>query len=75
MLIRRAAKADLKTAARLALALWPGYDPSEMAPLLDDPEAAIFLCEAEGRAVGFAQCQLRREYFEGCDTSPVCYLE
>ena len=75
MTIRRAAMPDLDTAARLALALWPGYDPSEMAPLLNSPEAAIFLCEAEGEAVGFAQCQLRHDYVEGCDTSPVGYLE
>lgn len=75
MTIRRAASADLKAAARLALALWPGYDPSEMTPLLDDPKAAVFLCESEGEAVGFAQCQLRHDYVEGCETSPVGYLE
>ena len=25
--------------------------------------------------MGFAQCQLRRDYVEGCDTTPVGYLE
>ena len=27
------------------------------------------------RAIGFAQCQLRRDYVEGCSTSPVGFLE
>lgn len=75
MTIKRAGKTDLNDAARLARLLWPGYDPDEMAPLLDDPEAAVFLCFSAGEAVGFAQCQLRRDYVEGCDTSPVGYLE
>ena len=79
MTIKQAVKADLETAARLALALWPEAELTELASglasLLDSPEAAIFLCEAEGQAVGFAQCQLRRDYVEGCDTSPVGYLE
>ena len=75
MTIKRAARADFQAVARLALLLWPECDPSELTPLLESPEAAIFLCEAEGEAVGFAQCQLRRDYVEGCDTSPVGYLE
>ena len=75
MTIKRAAKADLNEAARLAKLLWPEYDPEELAPLLTSPEAAVFLCVDGDKAVGFAQCQLRRDYVEGCDTSPVGYLE
>lgn len=75
MTVKQAVMADLQEAARLALLLWPEYDPAELAPLLDSPEAAVFLCVEEGKAVGFAQCQLRRDYVEGCDTSPVGYLE
>ena len=33
------------------------------------------IAEEDGRAVGFAQCQLRHDYVEGCETSPVGYLE
>ena len=29
----------------------------------------------EGHAAGFAQCQLRHDYVEGTETSPVGYLE
>ena len=75
MTVRQAVPTDLPEAARLALLLWPEYDPAELAPLLDSPEAAVFLCESDGQAVGFAQCQLRRDYVEGCETSPVGYLE
>ena len=35
-------------------------------------EAAFFLAEG---GTGFAQCQLRHDYVEGTDSSPVGYLE
>lgn len=77
--IRRAEPADLASVAGLALALWPDNDPEELsgelAPLLAAPDAAIFLCLHDEEAVGFAQCQLRRDYVEGCESSPVGYLE
>ena len=38
-------------------------------------EAACFLAFDGDNAVGFAQCQLRHDYVEGTDTSPVGYLE
>lgn len=79
LMIRRAAPDDLASAARLALALWPDNDLEELSgeliPVLDAPDAAIFLCLRGGEAVGFAQCQLRRDYVEGCESSPVGYLE
>ena len=79
MSIRQAGRADLAAATRLALLLWPEHEPealaADLAPLLDVPDAAIFLCEADGQDVGYAQCQLRRDYVEGCETSPVGYLE
>lgn len=79
MTIKQATRADLAEATRLALLLWPEHEPEELsadlAPLLDRSDAAIFLCETDGHAVGYAQCQLRRDYVEGCETSPVGYLE
>ena len=39
------------------------------------PDAAFFLAYAEETAIGFAQCQLRHDYVEGADSSPVGYLE
>ena len=74
-------KAEVKDAAevaRLSLQLWPEHDIEEMAlefrELIQMDDAAVFLV-LEGEAVGFAQCQLRRDYVEGTQSSPVGYLE
>lgn len=65
--------------AALALKLWPGHDTEELRKdfksLLSGQDAAVFLCEAAGAPVGFAQCQLRHDYVEGTSSSPVGYLE
>ena len=63
----------------LALALWPGHSREELAlvfgTLLNAEDAAVFGWQEEGRWEAFAQCQLRHDYVEGCETSPVGYLE
>lgn len=79
MKIQKADLHDAPVLARLACELWPG-DPlkerkQEMAELTKDREAACFLAWEENEAVGFAQCQLRHDYVESTDTSPVGYLE
>ena len=75
----RATSADAETVAELACELWPENTAEEMAAeyrvLLADEEAAVFLFRTEGQTAGFAQCQLRHDYVEGTDTSPVGYLE
>lgn len=77
MEIRRAAKENLTLCAELALELWPeneaGALEAEFSEILEK-ELAIFLAY-EDDAVGFAQCQLRRDYVEGTATTPVGYLE
>ena len=79
MNVRRAEAADLDAVTALALELWPEHDFDELwqdvAEIMAGPEAAYFLLEADGKAQGFAQCQLRRDYVEGTQTSPVGYLE
>lgn len=78
-MIRKAEMKDAKTVAELALQLWPEHTAEEMeaefCELLADEDCAVFLCEQAGEAVGFAQCQLRHDYVEGTETSPVGYLE
>lgn len=75
----RAKQRDLPVLTALALGLWPEHEPGEMEAdlyeTLQSEEAAFFLAVKEGHAVGFAQCQLRRDYVEGTDSSPVGYLE
>ncbi len=70
---------DIDGLVDLAMELWPHHSREEMAeefaPLLAVEDAAVFGWQQEGRWEAFAQCQLRRDYVEGCETSPVGYLE
>ena len=79
MLIRKASPADSLLLAQLACRLWPHHTPAELEPefnaLVVSPEAACFLAFDMDEAIGFAQCQLRHDYVEGTQTSPVGYLE
>lgn len=76
---RKAAPDDLKDLVDLALELWPGHTArglsAELAEILVKEDAAFFLAYDSGTPVGFAQCQLRRDYVEGAENSPVGYLE
>lgn len=77
-MIIRADRSHAGAVARLAGMMWSHSAPeleAEFEDLLVNPEAAIFLCCEDGKYIGFAQCQLRRDYVEGTETSPVGYLE
>ena len=75
-MIRKAEFSDLPVLTDLALKLWPDHDRVEMyeelSSIMAKPDAAFFLAE---NASGFAQCQLRYDYVEGTESSPVGYLE
>ena len=75
----RATGTDAAAVTALACELWPEHPAEEMtveiSSLLTREDAAVFLYREQGDAVGFAQCQLRRDYVEGTETSPVGYLE
>ena len=70
-MIRKAEKCDVKTVAELALQLWRDHTVEELeaefCELLADEGCAVFIFEQDGKAVGFAQCQLRHDYVEGTD--------
>ena len=78
-MIKEAKKADSAVLAELALQLWPDHSLSglrnEFEKLTDAEDSACFIKYAGEKPVGFAQCQLRRDYVEGTETSPVGYLE
>lgn len=78
-MIRKAKIGDLNAITDLAMKLWPCHEESELAAnlaqILEKSDAAFFLAQQDGRNVGFAQCQLRRDYVEGTESSPVGYLE
>ena len=77
-MIEKAGKQDAAVLAALAAKLWE-HEPEELigefAALLSREECALFLLWEEGIPAGFAQCQLRHDYVEGTETSPVGYLE
>ena len=78
-MIRKAEIKDLSILAELACQLWPDHTVEEMcaefAEILAKPDSAFFLAYIEDIPIGFAQCQLRYDYVEGTDSSPVGYLE
>ncbi len=78
-MIQQMQASDIDGLVDLALALWPDHSRKEMAaefaPLLVAEDAAVFGWKEKDRWEAFAQCQLRHDYVEGCETSPVGYLE
>lgn len=80
---RKAEIYDALTIALLAIKLWPDHTledlTEEFQEILSSEQSAIFLMfteeDAVTKAIGFAQCQLRYDYVEGTDSSPVGYLE
>lgn len=74
-----ATEVTAEKAAELALLLWPSHTMEELKAeihsLLARQDALVLLAFCEGTAVGYAQCQLRRDYVEGTSSSPVGYLE
>ncbi len=83
MKIAQATIADIHSVAALRHALWPEVPLDELFDeargLIEDQNAstAVFLAFAEGRAVavGLAEVVLRRDYVNGCESSPVAFLE
>ena len=78
-MIRKAKIADLPLLTELALELWHEHAADKMyydlGRIMTSGESIFFLAFEEERPVGFAQCQLRHDYVEGTETSPVGYLE
>ncbi len=78
-MIRQAQRGDLPAITGLASRLWPDATVPELedsfSSLLSHSDAAVFLAFSNSQPVGFAQCQLRHDYVEGTDSSPVGYLE
>jgi len=77
--IRRATPEDKPEWLRMRHGLWPeaplGYLSLDLDDLLNDSEAGIFVAsDTQGQLIGFIEAGLR-DYGEGCDTSPVGYIE
>ena len=77
-IIEKAEASELPAVAQLAARMWdhPAAElEAEFAELLADPEAVLYTAKRDGEPVAFAQCQLRHDYVEGTESSPVGYLE
>lgn len=78
-MIRKANMADLPVLTELALELWRDHAADKMyydlGTIMISGDSVFFLAYEEETPVGFAQCQLRHDYVEGTETSPVGYLE
>ena len=79
MSIIKATKKETESVTALALMLWPdnSYEKlfDDFYDFLKDENCAIFLVKDNDTYIGFAQCQLRFDYVEGTNSSPVGYLE
>lgn len=64
---------------QMRIALWPDEDArqlaSEMAVRAVARGAASWLAFADKQPIGFAEVDLRHDHVNGCDTSPVAFLE
>lgn len=78
-MIKRATEIDALALAKLAVQMWSNHTLSELesdfAEIISNENAVFFMKYVEGKPIGFAQCQLRYDYVEGTQTSPVGYLE
>ena len=77
-MIRKGTTDDFAQVAVMMTELWPDNTAEELLDelyLLDGEGSVVFLAEENDVPVGFAQCQLRHDYVEGTERSPVGYLE
>lgn len=78
-MIKKAEIKDSSTLAHMAVMMWQDSSISELEEdfkqIINNDNAIVFIKFADKKPVGFAQCQLRFDYIEGTQTSPVGYLE
>lgn len=78
-MIRKAGEKDVHAAAELAALMWSEHSAGELSAefsaLISSDKAQLFLAYENDIPIGFAQCQLRCDYVEGTETTPVGYLE
>lgn len=79
--VHRATEEDLTAWSALRHQLWPHLaledHRAEIVAALSEPDRLCsFLCsDTEGRALGLAEASIRSDYVNGCETSPVAFLE
>lgn len=77
-MIVKANKTDIKSISELASQLYetPATElVGEFNELLGNENALVLVLRIDNKIKGFSHTQLRYDYVEGCETSPVGYLE
>lgn len=78
-MIKKAGSNDLEMLAELAVIMWRNHSTNELinefSEIMMNGNSQFFLKYENDLPIGFAQCQLRYDYVEGTNTSPVGYLE
>ena len=78
-MVRVATKKDIETISKMAINVFTNSKEQELKAefenLLKDKNVCLIVKEEKNQIVGFAQVGLRVDYVEGCETSPVGYLE
>lgn len=80
MRIEKAGHEHLEGWVGLRAALWPDdsleHHRAELAQFRSNENGIAFVAiDAAGHVVGFAEATLRHDYVNGCETSPVLFLE
>ncbi len=78
-MIKTGDQKDIPLLAELAILMWEDHSirelEKELAEIMAKEDACFFIKYEQDFPIGFAQCQLRHDYVEGTDSSPVGYLE
>lgn len=78
-MIQKAEIKDINLLASLASLMWNNHTFNELieefSKIMSSKKAQFFIKYENDIPAGFAQCQLRYDYVEGSETSPVGYLE
>ncbi len=78
-MINRATEKDVSIISQMAIMMWEDNTIEslfkEFSKIINNENSVIFLNLIDNEVIAFAQCQLRHDYVEGTDSSPVGYLE
>ena len=78
-MMKRADKKDAEVLARLAIQMWEAHTLADLADkfrkIVEKEDAVCFIKYVDNKPAAFAQSQLRYDYVEGTESSPVGYLE
>lgn len=68
--------ANLPSLEGLRRALWPDSSIAELEAIMAaQPDYLVLTVEKQGITIGFAEISVRGDYVNGCETSPVAFLE